>query len=169
MANRQTERFRAASRILDGYYDAPGALAHADALLALVEADGGRIDGKGEITEELDAESRILTVYPCPRCGESDRDENAVMMGRVNQVAKSFGWDGMEPMIDWLGGQMADLKAALEAVQHWTARSEKAEQGLRRTSGLVGAAIRYSAGATTWQMLKDAVMRYEREVGEVEG
>ena len=67
---------------------------------------------KSEITEEWSDDGKTITVYPCPKCGNSEPDWDASMAAKVKKLAEDFGWDGMCPLLDWLGDCLTDLNEA---------------------------------------------------------
>ena len=67
---------------------------------------------KSEITEEWSDDGKTITVYPCPKCGNSEPDWDASMAAKVKKLAEDFGWDGMCPLLDWLGNCLTDLNEA---------------------------------------------------------
>ena len=113
--NRQQLRYESAARILAAYYSTDDyvielpetpltwALGKADRLLALVEKDGPVVDEpRSEIVEECDPDSRTITVYPCPKCGNPERDEDAAFLVEMRQEALKRGWTGCDSLMTWL-------------------------------------------------------------------
>lgn len=65
---------------------------------------------KSGIVEEMSLEDRTITVYPCPKCGNEDPDWDRSFGVKVTKIAEQFGWDGMCPLLDWLGDCLTDLE-----------------------------------------------------------
>ena len=77
---------------------------------ALRAVSQSRPNPKAEIVEETSDDGKSITVYPCPKCGNSDPDWDASMSVKVGKLAEQFGWDRMTPLLDWLGDCLTDLE-----------------------------------------------------------
>ena len=78
--------------------------------LRILAGKQDRPDPKSEIVEEISDDGKTITVYPCPKCGNSEPDWDASMSAKVRKLAEDFGWDGMSPLLDWLGDCLTDLE-----------------------------------------------------------